>query len=434
MSGFGQKFKNTKKRIKKNINISSEKIISKACYLHSQGNIEEAAKFYKYLINQGLKDHRVFSNYGLILKEIGKLKEAEYSVRKAIELNPNYALGHSNLGGILTSLGKLKEAEYSVRKAIELSPNDAGLYSNLGNILRDLGKLKEAEYSVRKAIELNPDYANAYYSLGNILRAFKKLSEAELSYRKAINLKPNFFEAHRDLGICLYLLKDIDSALKSIVKANSLDNKNRTNKFLLSIFQRRQSLNKKSKQNNLTSSFSKANLSSNVITLNLSVDKKLVKYLYRIKARNQEIYQFPTFGDAMGSDYRLFERSELSINNFKKQLIAIIKNNLKSDILISDSFFTIFRSGGGLVSHDHLNQIDRIEGLNISKEKFSLVYYLSVGDQNCDEPGILKLENPNQEILPSNGLIIIFPAERKHSVLYKGKKDRIIIGLNFYKI
>jgi len=74
------------------------------------------------------------------------------------------------------------------------------------------------------------------------------------------------------------------------------------------------------------------------------------------------------------------------------------------------------------------------EGLNIAKQKFSLVYYLSVGDQTCDHPGVLKLENPNQEILPSNGLIIIFPAERKHSVFYKGEKDRIIIGVNFYKI
>ena len=44
------------------------------------------------------------------------------------------------------------------------------------------------------------------------------------------------------------------------------------------------------------------------------------------------------------------------------------------------------------------------------------------------------MENPNQDILPNNGLIIIFPAGRKHSVFYKGQKDRIIIGVNFYRI
>ncbi len=435
MKGFDEKknSKNIEKKLKSNL--SKDDIIKKAFNSHLQGNIAEASKYYQFIINQGFKDHRIFSNYGLILKSLGKLKEAELFIRKAIELNPEYALGYSNLGGILNSLGKLKEAEFFIRKAIELNPNEAELYSNLGGILNSLGKLREAEFFIRKAIELNPEYANAHYNLGNILRKLKKLSEAEISFKKAIKLQPNFFEAHRDLGICLYLLKDIDSALKYITKAYFLDKKNRTNKLLLSIFQGEQNINdKNSEKNSSESSSIKSDSNLNLITINLPVDKKLVKDLYSIKARNQEIYQFPTFGDACGSDYKLFERSELSIDNFKKQLIVIAKNSLKSDIFISDSFFTIFRSGGGLISHDHLNKIDRIEGLNIAKKKFSLVYYLSVGDQTCDEPGILKLENPNQEILPFNGLIIIFPAKRKHSVFYKGEKDRIIIGVNFYKI
>ena len=156
--------------------------------------------------------------------------------------------------------------------------------------------------------------------------------------------------------------------------------------------------------------------------------------MYKIKSRDQERYQGPTYGDARGSDYELFKRSESSIKTIKEDLTNILINSFKSDILIIDSFFTIFRSGGGLTSHNHLNSIDQIKGLNIGRQKFSLVYYLSVGDQNSEEPGILKLENPNQDILPHNGLIIIFPAERKHSVFYKGQKDRIIIGLNFYSI
>ena len=171
-----------KKKYSKNIekklrsNLSRDEIINRAFQYHLAGNIPEASKYYQFFINQGFKDHRIFSNYVLILKGFGKLKEAEITTRKAIELNPNYALGHSNLGGILNSLGKLKEAELSTRKAIKL----------------------------------NPEYANAYYNLGNILRDLKKLSEAAISLKKTIKLKPNFFEAHRDLGICLYLLKDIN--------------------------------------------------------------------------------------------------------------------------------------------------------------------------------------------------------------------------------
>ena len=144
---------------------SKEQIINQAFKFHSQGNFSEAVKYYQYFINQGFKDHRVFSNYGTILKNLGKLKEAEICHRKAIELKPDYANAHYNLGNILKSLGKLKEAEICHRKAIEIKPDFANAYYNLGNILKNLGKLKEAERLYRKAIEIKPYLAVAYYSL-----------------------------------------------------------------------------------------------------------------------------------------------------------------------------------------------------------------------------------------------------------------------------
>ena len=63
---------------------SKEEIINQAFKFHTQGNISEAAKLYQYCINQGFSDQRVFSNYGVILKDLGKLQEAELSYRKAI--------------------------------------------------------------------------------------------------------------------------------------------------------------------------------------------------------------------------------------------------------------------------------------------------------------------------------------------------------------
>ena len=165
--------------IKENINLntnkesnpSKEQIINQAFKYHSKGNIAEAAKYYQFFIDKGFKDYRVFSNYGVILKDLGKLKEAEASTRKAIEINPDFANAHSNLGNVLRDLHKLKEAAISYRKAIEINPNYAVAHSNLGNVLRDLRKLKEAEISYRKAIEINPNYEIAHSNLGNVLRA-----------------------------------------------------------------------------------------------------------------------------------------------------------------------------------------------------------------------------------------------------------------------
>ena len=63
---------------------NKEQFLAEAFKFHLQGNIAEATKCYEYCINQGLNDHRVFSNYGLILRDLGKLLEAEIYTRKAI--------------------------------------------------------------------------------------------------------------------------------------------------------------------------------------------------------------------------------------------------------------------------------------------------------------------------------------------------------------
>ncbi len=206
-----------------NSKISKEEIINQAFKLHSQGKILEAKKYYQYFINEGFQDHRVFSNYGVILKDLGKLKEAELSLRKAIKLNPDFAQAHSNLGRILKNLGKVQEAEISTRKAIELNPGFAQAHSFLGIILSDIGELKEAELSTRKAIELNPINANAYLNLGIILKNLGELKEAELSLRKAIELNPDFAQAHSNLGNIfgdLGKLKEAELSLRKAIKLN----------------------------------------------------------------------------------------------------------------------------------------------------------------------------------------------------------------------
>ncbi len=205
---------------------SKERIINQAIQFHLKGNISAATKYYQQLINQGFNDHRIFSNYGVILKDLGKLKEAELSTRKAIELKPDFTDAHSNLGTILKDIGKSKEAELSTRKAIELKPDFADAHLNLGTILRDLDKLKEAELSYRKAIKLKPDFADAHLNLGNILSDIGKLKEAELSYRKAIELKPDFAMAHLNLGKILIEYKKLEEAEKSLNMALQLNPNN----------------------------------------------------------------------------------------------------------------------------------------------------------------------------------------------------------------
>ena len=91
------------------------------------------------------------------------------------------------------------------------------------------------------------------------------------------------------------------------------------------------------------------------------------------------------------SDFNLFEEDYPIIRTVAEDLIIIIKSSVKSDIYFSSTFFNILSAGSGSSPHNHLKEIDGDYGLFLGRQKYSLVYYLSVGYQNCNEPGILKL-------------------------------------------
>tara|TARA_S200000501_G_scaffold207332_1_gene194879 strand:- start:721 stop:2205 length:1485 start_codon:yes stop_codon:yes gene_type:complete len=172
MKGFGEK--NHSKRVgtpknKQKVNI--DQVIKKAFELQAKGRKLEAAKYYAYLIKQGIKDYRVFSNYGAFLNEIGKHKEAETVIKKAIFLNPKYANAYYNLAVLSIGQGNYEKAEIELKKAIKLKSDFGIAYYNLGFILKHLGRLKEAESFNHKALEVNPQLTDAYYALSTMQKS-----------------------------------------------------------------------------------------------------------------------------------------------------------------------------------------------------------------------------------------------------------------------
>ena len=121
-------------------------------------------------------------------------------------MKPDYAEAHSNLGVTLKRLGRLDEAEASLRQAIAQKPGYAEAHNNLGNTLKELGRFDESEASLRQAITLKPDYAEAHSNLGVTLNQLGRFDESLVSLRQAIDLKPDYIKAHINLLQYLYLL------------------------------------------------------------------------------------------------------------------------------------------------------------------------------------------------------------------------------------
>ena len=399
------------------------------------GRNTEALNANQTAVELSPQDAEAHSNLGVTLQELGRLNEAEVSLRQAIVLRPNYPEAHNNLGNALKEQGRLDEAEASYRQAIVLKPGYANAHSNLGATLQELGRLDEAEASYIQAIALKPNYAEAYSNLGVTLQELGRLEEAEESLKHAITLKPDFALAHYGLTKVLYNMSYKDSALESIKKANVIDPKSKDFSLLLSVLQARKARENTAEgvKNTITSDCLIIP-ASKILELNRSVEQELITYLYSRKLLDLDKEKDPSFGDTRGSKYDLFEDNHPRIQKLEIDLHSILSKAFNSDIFIKDSFFSIFGAGGGTTRHQHVDKNDKDSTFSLAKQKYALVYYLSVGDQDCTEPGFLKFYEPSEEILPKKGLITIFPAERYHSSFYNGKKDRVIVGVNFYTL
>jgi len=414
--------------------------------LKELGRLDEAEASYTQAI--ALKPDYADAHYnlGITLQELGKLEEAEASCTQVIALKPDYAEAHGNLGNMLKELGKLDEAETSYTQAIALKPDYVEAHNNLGNVLQELGRLDEAEASYTQAISLKPGYAEAHSNLGNTLKELGRLDEAEASYTQAIALKPDFALAYYALGKFLYVKGNEDLALESIVKANDIKPQSKDYELMLSVMKARKFRKKNEAKVGDTSNVSAlTGLISSPTFLNRAVEEDLIASLYEMNSiqldKTKRVGRLASgkndarYGKGIVSaDFNLFKDARFIIQKLAGNLTKIMMEAVKSDIYIFDSFFNILSAGGGTIPHNHLCNLDEDIGLGLGKQKYSLVYYLSAGDQNCSEPGILKLYEPDEDILPCEGMITIIPASRMHSSVYGGKTDRVMIGVNFYSL
>ena len=298
---------------------------------------------------------------------------------------------------------KLLEAEQIFRTLLKTNPKDPEINHFLGIALQLLNKVKDAAMSYKTAVTLNPNFAEGHKNLGNMLYSLGKIDEAEKSYKKAINLKSNFTEAITVLNI-------ISEQKKVLSKLQYVKNYKERNK---QVYETR--------------------LSSNPFISTRKVEAELMTCLYKMKSVELGKTKDIRYGNGKCSpDLKLFENNQSVIKTLEKDLIETMKQSVRAQIYVVESFFNILSARSGTRPHRHLDPFDKAYG--IAAQKCSLVYYLSTGDQNSTDPGILKLYDPDEEILPTEGSIIIIPAGRKHSSVYNGKIDRVMIGVNFYSL
>lgn len=158
--------------------------------------------------------------------EQGDLPEAERLCRQVIQREPKHGHALSLLGVICNQTGRPDQAAHYLRKAVQTQPNDAASHHNLADALRALGELDEAIVQYRAVARLRPEIAAVWCNLGAALRAAGRAGESIEALEQARALDPALIEAHTNLVSAFVELKDVPRALAASRRAMSIDPRN----------------------------------------------------------------------------------------------------------------------------------------------------------------------------------------------------------------
>ncbi len=119
-------------------------------------------------------------------------------------------------------IGDYIHAEEDLKKALSLNPRFAMAYFHLAHVHKGYSRFDEALKNYDLSIEHNPNFAPAYVNRGGILYGKKNYRAALGDYSKAIALDANNVEAYQNRGNTYYVLGDANNALKDYDKALAL--------------------------------------------------------------------------------------------------------------------------------------------------------------------------------------------------------------------
>ncbi len=179
---------------------------------------EQAIQSYKRSLELDPEDDETHHQLSMVYSHIGLLNEAQTSVRRALQINPNNTMARFRVGvynayqgrfdeainvfktiprevspllvdrclaEVLVQVGRLNEAEEIVDRYLQRHPKDEGgsFNSVKAVLLAKRGKGLEAEEAIQRAIDLGQGYGHFHHTAHNIASAYAAMNRPEDAVR-----------------------------------------------------------------------------------------------------------------------------------------------------------------------------------------------------------------------------------------------------------
>ena len=262
--------------------LTIEQALQRGVAAHKEGNLQEAEKFYRAILQSQPQHPDANHNLGILAVSFNKIDIALPLFKNAVEANPKIeqfwlsyidafikdkqfnnaketldkarALGmqgsafdlfEKQLGDdvkpdafiinedssykrrldellALFSQGNFDQALLIGNDLKKNFPDNIIILNTLGAIYSGLGEYEKAAVNFKTATELKPDFAEAHNNLGNALIRIGDYEKAITTCKRAIEFKPDLAEAYNNFGKALAHLAIYEEAIKCFSKAIQL--------------------------------------------------------------------------------------------------------------------------------------------------------------------------------------------------------------------
>ncbi len=184
---------------------------------------DAAIPLYDELLRDRPQSPKLWNERGVALHQSGQYEFAAESYRRALVVDPAYALARNNLGVALFHSGADEEATDAFRDALSADASFVRARLNLALLLVRSHRFQLALEAYRQVLVTAPEQPVAWNGIGVVLAELRQFADARTAFAKSIQAAPDHAEAHYNLSFTLSNLGDFDGALRETKRALELD-------------------------------------------------------------------------------------------------------------------------------------------------------------------------------------------------------------------
>jgi tetratricopeptide (TPR) repeat protein len=177
------------------LNLPSAKRSIEASIQYFVSAIKSKPSDYSYYITIGHVYRQASVMFDLLNNNVSKVQNLDNAINnftKAIEINPQNAVGYRERGACNCQLKKYDDALSDYNMAKELNDKAPRLYYYLGGLYLDRNEEEKALENYRHSVELKKDYYQAYHQIAHILA--KNLRKSDLSFAEKKDAAPEIIK------------------------------------------------------------------------------------------------------------------------------------------------------------------------------------------------------------------------------------------------